>query len=101
VELLHANPHFVHVRFANGREDTVSTTDLSPPALPLPEFHDKVAQFSNEETISPTRPAANEERIADEETALEPKPDQLRRLLCESNSIDSFCKLSSLNIDCL
>ena len=30
VELLDANPSFSHVRFANGRELTVSTRDLSP-----------------------------------------------------------------------
>jgi len=30
VQLLHVNPHYATVRFSNGREDTVSTSDLSP-----------------------------------------------------------------------
>ena len=30
VELLEANPNFAHVKFSNGREDTVSTRDLAP-----------------------------------------------------------------------
>ena len=33
VELLDANPSFSHVRFANGRESTVSTGDLAPKPL--------------------------------------------------------------------
>ena len=30
VELIEANPHYAHVRFPNGREDTVATRDLAP-----------------------------------------------------------------------
>ena len=36
VELLDANPIFSHVRFANGRESTVSTGDLAP--KPVDDF---------------------------------------------------------------
>ena len=30
VELVEANPHYAHIKFPNGREDTVSIRDLAP-----------------------------------------------------------------------
>ncbi|KAL7644528.1 UNVERIFIED_CONTAM: hypothetical protein RMT77_005360 [Armadillidium vulgare] len=58
VQLLEANPQFAHVRFPNGREDTLSIRDLAsapaPAPAPAPESEslrnssDKSAIFSNE-----------------------------------------------------
>ncbi|KAL7635484.1 UNVERIFIED_CONTAM: hypothetical protein RMT77_014553 [Armadillidium vulgare] len=52
VQLLETNPQFAHVRFPNGREDTVSIRDLAPAPAPesasLRNSSDKSAISSNE-----------------------------------------------------
>ncbi|KAL7640101.1 UNVERIFIED_CONTAM: hypothetical protein RMT77_009515 [Armadillidium vulgare] len=50
VQLLEANPQFAHVRFPNGREDTVSIRDLGPTpnSTSLLNSSDKSAISSNE-----------------------------------------------------
>ena len=35
VELLESNPHYAHIRYSNGREDTVSLKNLSPYVIPV------------------------------------------------------------------
>ncbi|KAL7644264.1 UNVERIFIED_CONTAM: hypothetical protein RMT77_005091 [Armadillidium vulgare] len=59
VQLLEANPQFAHVRFPNGREDTVSIRDLAPAPAPAPapesaslrNSSDKSAMPSNDENL--------------------------------------------------
>ncbi|KAL7637910.1 UNVERIFIED_CONTAM: hypothetical protein RMT77_011523 [Armadillidium vulgare] len=51
VQLLEANPQFAHVRFPNGREDTVSIRDLAPAPAPAPES-ESLRNSSDKSTIS-------------------------------------------------
>ena len=58
VELLHANPSYAYVKFADGRETTVSTSDLAPQAsTPGKESESETLtdpQVTNEAVPAPT-----------------------------------------------
>ncbi|KAL7634037.1 UNVERIFIED_CONTAM: hypothetical protein RMT77_015362 [Armadillidium vulgare] len=50
VQLIDVNPHYAHIRFPNGREDTVSDGDLAPCGDSAPVFTgDKVQNAVNDE----------------------------------------------------
>ena len=55
VELLEANPDYAHVRFPEGREDTVSIRDLAPYANPIERPDELTQNFPIPQ--SPTSPA--------------------------------------------
>ena len=68
VELMKANPNFAHIRFPDGRESTVSVSDLAPcpsETTTIPEsttYHDEITDDEQPTTTSDSSPLHNCER---------------------------------------
>ncbi|KAL7647527.1 UNVERIFIED_CONTAM: hypothetical protein RMT77_001127 [Armadillidium vulgare] len=52
VQLIDVNPHYAHIRFPNGREDTVSVGDLAPCGDSAPAFTEGKVQNAVYDEIS-------------------------------------------------
>ena len=81
VELIESNPQYAHIRYADGRESTVSVQDLAPRGSKLPESeptaelhqHETPIQPNITETAVPTESASTQE----DDTSLAPPPNNL------------------------
>ena len=69
VRLIEANPHFAHVKFEDGREDTVSILDLArfpeAPMPPGPGTEAPLSSPSSEDCILPAEDPSNESEETD------------------------------------
>ena len=94
VELLHANPSYAFVRFRDGRETTVSTTDLAPQGASSQNEETEVHHSQNEETeVHPASSTVEHPGATEIETSpetFETEPAALRRLTRRCNAVDGY-----------
>lgn len=72
VELLEANPNFARVKFSDGREDTVSTSDLSP----CPRVAPDTAPYSHKSNRSSPECEVDEDKDLRRSTRARKAPDR-------------------------
>ena len=96
VELLHANPSYAFVRFRDGRETTVSTTDLAPQGASSQNEETEVIQdlqSSEEDSLDPASSTVEHPGATEIETSpktVETEPAALCRSTRRRNAVDRY-----------